>query len=467
MIRELKPYQKYSKNNPNWTGKLPSHWNIQPNRALFVEIKERDMQSEEMLSVTIRHGVIKQKTLLENTSKKDSSNLDKSKYKMVRVNDIAYNKMRAWQGSLGVSLYNGIVSPAYVVLRLRNNMHNPFYFHYLYRTGAFAKEAERWSYGITSDMWSLRPEHFRMIYSPVPPLEEQNGIVRFLNWFNKKIDQILSNKKKIVSLIDEEKQTVIQKIITTGIYEDVELKETGVPWLGRIPKNWYLKRFKFVATINSGQVDPRLPKFKNMPLIAPNHIEQASGRLLNLETADEQGADSGKYMVKKGQIIYSKIRPNLRKATIAPNDCLCSADMYPISPSAKLITPEYLLMLMLSKPFTKYAVDCSMRVAMPKINREALGNCYLWFPPIEEQSRILEYIAEKVTPYNRAIDKCNDEIKLFLELKTTMAFEVTTGKIDIRSLTSKYFEDKFTEMFGADEYSVEVGEDESMSKELI
>ena len=152
----------------HWLGRVPQHWSVLPNRALFGEVKDRDHPDEEMLSVTITRGIVRQKALLADSSKKDSSNQDKSKYKLVQPRDIAYNKMRAWQGAIGASDLRGIISPAYVVVRLREERDLPRYFHHLYRTPHFAKEAERWSYGITSDMWSLRPEHFKMIYARSP-----------------------------------------------------------------------------------------------------------------------------------------------------------------------------------------------------------------------------------------------------------------------------------------------------------
>jgi type I restriction enzyme S subunit len=157
MIAELRPYPEYKASSQAWLGEVPRHWLLLPNRALFAELKDRNHAEEEMLSVTITRGIVKQKTLLEGSSKKDSSNLDKSAYKLVQPRDIAYNKMRAWQGAIGASALRGIISPAYVVMRLRNADDLPSYFHHLYRTPQFAKEAERWSYGITSDMWSLPP----------------------------------------------------------------------------------------------------------------------------------------------------------------------------------------------------------------------------------------------------------------------------------------------------------------------
>jgi len=153
MIEGLLPYAEYKDSGQEWLGRLPSHWSLLPNRVLFQEVKDRNHPSEEMLSVTITRGIVRQKSLLSDTAKKDSSNLNKAAYKLVQSGDIAYNKMRAWQGALGASSLRGIISPAYIVMRPRAVV-SPAFYHHLYRTPAFAKEAERWSYGITSDMWS-------------------------------------------------------------------------------------------------------------------------------------------------------------------------------------------------------------------------------------------------------------------------------------------------------------------------
>lgn len=156
--------------------------------------------------------------------------------------------MRAWQGALGVSDLRGIISPAYIVMRLRKGNNVPRYFHYLYRTPNFAKEAERWSYGITSDMWSLRPEHFKMIYTPEPSSEEQEAIVRFLDHANAKIDRYVRAKKKLIKLLNEQKQAIIHRAVTRGLDPNVQLKDSGIDWLGEIPAHWEVQRLKTVLS---------------------------------------------------------------------------------------------------------------------------------------------------------------------------------------------------------------------------
>jgi type I restriction enzyme S subunit len=232
-IEGLKPYAEYKESGHRWLGSVPKHWSVLPNRALFDEVKDRNHPKEEMLSVTITRGIVRQKVLLDGSSKKDSSNLNKGAYKLVQPHDIAYNKMRAWQGALGASTLRGIISPAYVVMRPRKEA-NPWFYHNLYRTPLFAKEAERWSYGITSDMWSLRPEHFKVL----PPPNKQAAIVRFLDHANRKIDGWVRAKRKLIGLLNEQKQAIIHRAVTRGLHPDVPLKPSGIPWLGDIPMHW-------------------------------------------------------------------------------------------------------------------------------------------------------------------------------------------------------------------------------------
>ena len=254
MTTHSKPYPDYKPSGIEWLGDMPAHWEVLPNRAIFVEMNEREHPQEEMLSVTIAEGVIRQQVLLEDSSKKDASRIDKSAYKLVRPGDIAYNKMRAWQGAIGVSEYSGIVSPAYVVQRSRNGVKSR-YLHYLLRTPAFAKEAERWSYGITSDMWSLRPEHFKMIYTCVPPLPEQTAIVRYLDQADERIRRYISSREQLIELLGEYRQAVIHHAVTRGLDPDVRLKPSGVEWLGDVPAHWEVRRLRSLAKITTGGQD--------------------------------------------------------------------------------------------------------------------------------------------------------------------------------------------------------------------
>jgi len=154
-----------------------------------------------------------------------------------------------------------------------------------------------------------------------------------------------------------------------------------------VPPEWERRGLLSVVSVANGQVDPTKEPFRSMTLVAPDHIEPGTGRLLEKRTAGEQRAISGKYVVGVGDVVYSKIRPYLKKAILADFDGLCSADMYPMCP-AEGVVGSYVLAVLLAHAFTAYAESVSVRSGMPKINREELAGFELDLPPLPEQRAI-------------------------------------------------------------------------------
>lgn len=163
--------------------------------------------------------------------------------------------------------------------------------------------------------------------------------------------------------------------------------EAGV--ITRRPDGWDVRPLLSLVSLPVGQVDPRLEPYRSMILAAPDHVESGTGRLLDRVTARDQGAISGKYVVSVGDVVYSKIRPNLRKAFLADFSGLCSADMYPLR-ARPGVSPGFVLATLLSEPFVRYAVSSSARSGIPKINREELAGFVALVPPADEQRAIAQ-----------------------------------------------------------------------------
>lgn len=183
-----------------------------------------------------------------------------------------------------------------------------------------------------------------------------------------------------------------------------EMKSADSMWLDEVPSHWTVSRFRYEATISGGQVDPREAPWRTMTLVAPNHIESNTGRVISDESAEEQGADSGKYLVERGQLIYSKIRPALNKAAIAGKRALCSADMYAVS-FREQVEPRFALYFVLARPFHTYATVASLRVKMPKVNREELADVPWLVPPIDEQRAIADYLDRETARIDTFIEE--------------------------------------------------------------
>lgn len=192
----INSYETLKPSETDWVDEIPAHWVVVKNRELFDERIERGGTAEELLSVTQDRGIIRQ----SDDGKKDSSNEDKSKYKRVEIGDLVYNKMRMWQGAVGYSSYNGIVSPAYVVLKPRTKIYTKF-FYYLFKTPHYIEQSKKFSYGLCDDMNSLRFEDFRNMTSICPEYEEQQEIADTLEDRFKKLDDLFIKKAKLIETL--------------------------------------------------------------------------------------------------------------------------------------------------------------------------------------------------------------------------------------------------------------------------
>lgn len=198
-------------------------------------------------------------------------------------------------------------------------------------------------------------------------------------------------------------------------------KQTEV---GVIPEDWVLRPFMTVVQIASGQVNPTREPFRSMVLVAPDHIESGSGRLLKKETSDEQHAISGKYMFATGDIVYSKIRPYLRKAILADFDGLCSADMYPLR-SSEDSSAGFIFATILAHHFSRYAESVSVRSGMPKINRVELAEYTFALPPTKDEQ---EAIAEALSDANALIESLEQLLAKKRHIKRGAMEELLNGR---------------------------------------
>jgi len=279
---------------------------------------------------------------------------------------------------------------------------------------------------------NLNADKVRNMPLLVPTLREQLQIVAFLNRETTRIDALVAKKERLMELLREQRTTLITRAVTMGLEPNTAMKDSGVEWLGEIPAHWDVKKWRYCCHVTEGQVAPDKDRYRDRIMIAPNHIESGTGRLLFTETADEQGAISGKYLVEPGDLIYSKIRPALNKACIATGYWLCSADMYPVKVTTTDLHSRYLLYFILSEPFVRLMVDESMRVAMPKVNREQLAVCPLVIPPLLEQNAIVAHLDRETARIDALIAKVREAIDLLEELRTALISAAVTGKIDVR-----------------------------------
>jgi type I restriction enzyme S subunit len=277
---------------------------------------------------------------------------------------------------------------------------------------------------------SVNQEQIASIKIPNINKDEQHRIAEILDT----IDEAIQQTEALISKLKAMKKGLLHDLLTRGLDKNGKLRDPKAhpeqfkdSPLGRIPKEWEPVRLLDLVSIPNGQVDPKQKPYCHWPLIAPDHIESHTGRLLCLETAIEQSAISGKYAFKPGDVLYSKIRPYLRKAVLADRQGLCSADMYPLQPGPSLVS-RFLLDVILGEHFSRFASSVSERSGFPKINRKELGEYWLALPTQDEQLHIAS-VMDTHDARIRTEEQYRDKLKL---QKKGLMHDLLTGKVKVK-----------------------------------
>ena len=261
----------------------------------------------------------------------------------------------------------------------------------------------------------------------VPNEMEQKRIASYLDSKCSMIDSIIEKQQAVIEKLKEYKLSVITEAVTKGLNPDVEMKDSGVEWIGEVPRHWEVVKFGRCISIASNLVNPN--NYLDYPQVSPECIEKNTAKLLDYKTVFESGVISWNHLFYKGQIIYSKIRPLLNKVIIAPFDGLCSADMYPIDTAEN---HKFIVYVILSNYFkAQVGVVIENRVKMPKINQSELSNIVVFMPRIDEQKRIVEFLDEECEKIERLIASKELLIKKLMEYKKSLIYEVVTGKKEV------------------------------------
>lgn len=412
---------------------MPEGWQLLPNIAIFEERIERGYESEELLSVTIGRGVIKQSDL----AKKDSSTLDKSKYLLVYPDDLVYS-MRFRQGASGYSNYKGIVSPACTVLKHRKGMKlNSRYFHYMFRTGFYKNYAERYAYGIADGQMPLRYFDFKRMYSIVPPLEAQNCIVDYLDKKDNKIDKFIRNKERLIELLEERKKKVISKNISQWIH--TELKSSGISWVGNIPKHWnvlnlkYLlkSKLKYGANEEAKDANPEHPRYIRITDFGfDGKLSEDTFRSLPFKKAKE-------YLLKEGDILFARSGATVGKTFQFKEykGLACFAGyLIKASPNDKMILSDFLYLYTQSSLFEEWKNGVFDKATIENIGADKYAILKVIVPPIDEQIQIIAYVQNESSEINLAISKAQKEIASIKEYRQALITDLVTGKRSIPHL---------------------------------
>jgi type I restriction enzyme, S subunit len=392
MIDGLRAYPEMKHTGLPWLGHIPMHWEVRRNGRLFGARRETGFPDLPILEVSIRSGV-RVRDFVNGARKQEMS--DRSKYLRAVTGDIAYNMMRMWQGAVGVAPSDGLVSPAYVVARPFASIHAPYY-AYLFRTTAYLREIDTFSRGIVPDRNRLYWESFKQMPSAYPPLEEQRLMAKFLDWHALQTTKLIRAKKKLIGLLNEQKQAIVHRAVTRGLDHDVKL-EPGVPWLGEIPKDWTLRKLRHCGPIVGGMTPSMADRSLwdgDIPWVTPKDMKRFTISSASMQVAAKALAATSLRLIRSESVLLV-VRGMIlaRRVPVARTDrpVTINQDMKAIVPVAGI-----------DAGYLAYLIDDAQGAFVPLIDEAGHGTKRLpterWkdlqfaFPDLAEQRLIVAFL---------------------------------------------------------------------------
>ncbi len=415
----MKRYSEYKDSGVKWIGEIPEHWKIMRLRAYLSMYSEKNHPDKQLLSVTRESGVIVRNT----ESKEENHNYipdDLSGYKLVRIGDFAINKMKSWQGSYGVSNFEGIVSPAYYVCKLKFPYKD--FFSNAIRCKAYIPFFTQYSKGIRVDQWDLSPIALKNIPFFEPPLPEQQAIVTYLDTKVAKIDEYISIAEKKIAALEELKQTIIAEAVTRGIHKEVPMKDSGVKWIGMIPEHW--KVHKIRSHFKERRVKVSDKDFQALSVAKIGIVPQ-------LEDACKTDNGDNRKQVLKGDFVVNSRSDRKGSCGISPLDGSVSLINIVLRPFN--ILQEYVHYLFRSHNYIEefYRNGRGIVADLWTTRYSEMRNIQIPVPPLSEQQEIVTYIEAKVANINQLCQAERSQIEKLKEYKQRLISDVVTGKVKV------------------------------------
>lgn len=255
-----------------------------------------------------------------------------------------------------------------------------------------------------------------------PPLPEQEAIARFLDDKCAKIDELVAIKEQQIDKLKELRQVKIHHAVTKGINPNAEMKDSGIDWIGEIPKHWEVKRLKFQSKLNNNKCNAR---DSNLPYYGMENIESMTGKHIETESEVEGIAN----VFYKGNVLFGKLRPYLAKVHLAKEEGLCSSEFLVFE--GQKYNCEYLFKLLLSPEFIKIVNASTYGAKMPRANSDFIINQFVPIPPLPEQEAIVAYLDEATNKIDQAIAQREAQIEKLKAYKQSLINEVVTGKVKV------------------------------------
>lgn len=463
----MNTYSQYKPSGLTWIDTLPESWESNRIKVLFSLRDERNykpLSEVNLISLYSKYGVL-QNSDIEKTTGNKAANADG--YKCVYDDDIVVNIILCWMGAIGRSAYTGVTSPAYDVYIPHPNVSSKYY-HYLFRTKAFCDQCYKVGKGIMKMRWRVYSPQFMNIRVPIPPREEQEQIVKFLDWKGSEINRLISKRHEEITYLEGLKAKLINDAVIKGLHNSVLKHNEDIRWDIDYSSSWELKRVRELFSFRKGlSITKENLEETGIPVISYGQVHSKKNSMVGLND------DMFKYvnpsylemspscLVTRGDFIFadtSEDRTGCGNCAYIDRDGEIFAGYHSIIAHPILDTNNKYFAYLFKSPAWRYQIRKKVNgVKVYSITQQILKDAFVLVPPEGEQREIVEYLDGVCQKIDALIKKTEEKIAELQELKTAIITEVVTGKIDVRDVEIPEFE--FTEEDSDDDSGSDSDED--------
>ncbi len=454
-------YPTYKDSGVEWLGEVPEHWEVKRGRYLFTETNERSLNgSETHLSMSQRYGLVPADQLTAKSLQSESYEGAKLCY----TGDIVLNRLKAHLGVFAVAKQDGVISPDYSVFRLRQVGHQPQYFESLFKTPAYLTAFNKAVRGIVVGFYRLYTGDFFDIPFLVPPKSEQDRIVAFLDEKTAQIDALIAKKQRQIELLDEQKAILINRAVTRGIgngelrivnedaaqaasdhstftIQNSQFKDSGVPWIGAIPKGWRVVPLRYLLSepLTNGLFKTKQFFGEGTRLVNVGDVYAKDNVITPsaLERVRANGREKASYQVQKGDIFF--VRSSLKLEGTGASSMMPDCDEDTVfechvirgRPKSSVVEPEYLIRYLNAASVRSALVAGAKTVTMSTLDQQAFLRLPILVPPKEEQKTICEALRAMFEKFNQAKHQIESQIQTLQTLRSALIAHAVTGKMKV------------------------------------
>jgi type I restriction enzyme S subunit len=424
-------YESYEKTSLDWVPEIPEHWSLTRSKFIFRNKSVKNCPDEPLLSVTQKDGVVLRS---ESDLNVWNPTEDVSGYKLIEPSNFVIS-LRSFEGGLELSTIKGIVSPAYTVLEKTKKINDP-YFRWLMKSYQFIIELNKHVTGIRQGK-NIGWDDFSNIYLTVPPIEEQKLISRYLDKKTSQIDSLVEKIQKKIELLKEQRTSLINHYVTKGLHPNVEMKDSGVEWIGEIPKHWTMTKLGYLGTCSNGVSRGSEYFGEGHPFITYGDvykndvIPRPSGLCLSEEK------DWETYSVLRGDIFFTRTSETNDDIGVSSvcletiEKCSFSGFIIRFRPSGNRLNPNFSRFYFRST-FPKIHFTKEMnQVTRSSLSQGLLKTCDVPIPPLEEQQVIASYLQKFLEKIDVIVNSETERCRLLREYRQSLISSVVTGKVRV------------------------------------